>query len=97
LWYNILHFYKVDFKPMTFWPIVLEGVNIALYMLQMYLMYKALSLSTVSKLQPIEFTKFGFAVIFSYFLLGEAIVMKEIIAAGLIFAANFYLMKKHIN
>lgn len=91
-----LTIYPVKFGKMTFYPIILESLNVALYMLQMYLMYKAFSLSTVSKLQPLEFTKFGFAVIFSHLILGEKIIPIEIFAAIFIFFTNFFLMRKFI-
>lgn len=85
-----------EWKMMPLQAWIYEGWNVILYLIQMWLMYKAFKLSNVSTLQPFEFTKFLFSMLLSCVFLSEHPTMIQLVSAAIIFSSNFFLMRKYM-
>ena len=63
----------------------------SLYVIEMLLIFTAYKLASLARLQPLIYTKFIFAAILSYVLLGEDLTLKQIIVAAVVIAVNINL------
>lgn len=61
-------------------------------LLEMYSVYRAYQITSVSLLQPIRFTRIIFSIVFSYFLLNEKPTYLQIIASSMIIIGNLLII-----
>ena len=71
-------------------PTLLVGI---LYLCENVLFFTACMLISVSKLQPLYYTRIVFASLISYFMLGEILQLKQIILAIIIVTININLIR----
>lgn len=71
-------------------PTLLVGI---LYLCENILFFTACMLVSVSKLQPLYYTRIVFASLISYFMLGEILQLKQIILAIIIVTININLIR----
>ena len=62
-----------------------------LYVAEMLLVFTAYKLASLARLQPLIYTKFIFAAVLSYALLGEILTLQQFIAAAIVISVNINL------
>ena len=81
---------KMANDAQIWWPTLLVGL---LYLCENLLFFTAYMLVSVSKLQPLYYTRIAFAALISYLMLGEMLHLNQIVLAGIIIAVNINLIR----
>lgn len=71
--------------------IVLIGIT---YLSESYFMLKAYSMTQVSNLQVAKYSRIVFSILMSYFILGEAVSVEQVIFAGIVFVVQVLVARR---